>query len=86
MNEANSLNLGGRAALSVPLIAIVAALFLAAFEWAFRTENSMFDGPAVFNSSLEWNLRFGNPHAHPEQDVRISLMCTRMSLLFPPPA
>ncbi|WP_416831810.1 MAG: hypothetical protein ACMUJI_02205 [Erythrobacter sp.] len=48
MNEANRLNLDGRAALSVPLIAIVAALFLAAFEWALRTDNSMFDGPALF--------------------------------------
>lgn len=48
MNEANRLNLGGRAALSVPLIAIVAALFLAAFEWALHPENSMFDGPSMF--------------------------------------
>lgn len=48
MNEANRLNLGGRAALSVPLIAIFAALFLAAFEWALRTDSSMFDGPALF--------------------------------------
>ena len=48
MNEANRLNLGGRAALSVPFIAIVAALFLGLFEWALRADNSMFDGPDVF--------------------------------------
>ena len=61
MNEANSLNLGGRAALSVPLIAILAALFLAAFEWAFRTENSMFDGPSVFKLVFAYTAIFALP-------------------------
>lgn len=61
MNEVNRLNLGGRAALSVPLIAIIAALFLAAFEWALRPDNSMFDEPTVFKLVFAYTAFFALP-------------------------
>lgn len=54
-------NLGGRAVLSVPLIALVAALFLASFETVLRPDNSMFEGPAIFRLVFAYTAIFALP-------------------------
>lgn len=61
MTMLNAPNLGGRAALSVPLMALVAALFLASFETIFRPDNSMFDGPAIFRLVFAYTAIFALP-------------------------